>query len=357
MTRARPSRTLPRQSFGCCLALFTWIAAAAAQNIPPTDPRQIADAITQLCMADRSVRVRTETMGRDLLVRSVDANGNLKGEFTITESRRLDVYGGIQEALRRAGANQADGLRACLGSLPMELTARNTQTAAPVESPPLPDTLTQTQAIRQEPPLPNTLTPVRSYFRAADIPPPEVGAYGVIALRGKPTSASRARLFKVCASFTTHLPRAEALPKFVPLKDRMLTIWPLDDPSAPEAKADDCKFAIEHYDLYGGLSAIQDAKRQGAKLDGRGPFLIGWSPASSRGSPDRLVLVVDLSPFESQDSFDSAFLFWQKKIVEDPMLWRSGFSIEGIRLAIRDFVDRYGQDVMKATRLWGIKVR
>src|SRR6266403_3795218 len=71
MTRARPPRTLPRQSFGCCLALFTWIAAAAAQNIPPTDPRQIADAITQLCMADRSVRVRTETMGRDLLVRSV----------------------------------------------------------------------------------------------------------------------------------------------------------------------------------------------------------------------------------------------------------------------------------------------
>ena len=66
--------------------------------------------------------------------------------------------------------------------------------------------------------------------------------------------------------------------------------------------------------------------------------------------PDKLVLVVDLSSFESQDSVDSAFLFWQQKIVQDPMLRRLGFSVEGIRLAIRDFVDRYGQDVMK---IWG----
>jgi hypothetical protein len=137
--------------------------------------------------------------------------------------------------------------------------------------------------------------------------------------------------------------------------DQMLTIWPLDDPSAQRAIADDCKFVIEHYDLYGGFSAIRDAKRQGAKLDGRGPFLIGWSPSNTRGIPDKVVLVVDLSSFESQDSFDNAFLFWQTKIVEDPMLWRSGFSIEGIRLVIRDFVDHYGQDVMKATRIWGIK--
>jgi hypothetical protein len=135
----------------------------------------------------------------------------------------------------------------------------------------------------------------------------------------------------------------------------MLTIWPLENPSAKEALADDCKFVIENYDLYGGISAIQDTQRQGGKLDGRGPFLIGWSPSNSRGIRDKIVLVVDLSSFESQDSFDNAFLFWQKKIVQDPMLWRSGFSVEGLRLAIRDFVDHYGQDVMKATRILGIK--
>ena len=39
-----------------------------------------------------------------------------------------------------------------------------------------------------------TLAPARSYLRAADIPPPSIGAYGVVALRAKPTSANRQRL-------------------------------------------------------------------------------------------------------------------------------------------------------------------
>src|SRR5215471_6932225 len=199
------------------------------------------------------------------------------------------------------------------------------------------------------------LVPVRAYLHASAIPPPQVAAYGVVAFRAKPTAASRDRLVRVCAAYTAHLPRSESLPTSVSITDRMLTVWPLEDPGATEATKDDCKFAVDHYDLYGGISAIQDAQRQGGTLDGRGPFLIGWSPSSSRGVPDKVVLVVDLSSFESQDSFDNAFLFWQKKIVEDPMLWRSGFSIERLRLAIRDFVDHYGQDVMKATKILGIK--
>ena len=199
------------------------------------------------------------------------------------------------------------------------------------------------------------LVPARIYLSAAAIPPPQFGAYGVVAFRSKPTSASRDRLLRVCVAFKAHLPRYEILPRFVPSTDLMLTIWPIDDSSATYAIDDDCNLVIEHYDLYGGISAIQDAERQGVTLDGRGPFLIGWSPSNSRGIPDKVVLVVDLSSFESQDSFDEAFLFWQRKIVQDPSLWRSGFSIEGIRLAIRDFLDHYGQDVMKATKIIGIK--
>ena len=53
----------------------------------------------------------------------------------------------------------------------------------------------------------------------------------------------------------------------------------------------------------------EDAEQQGAKLDGPGPFLIGWSPSNSRGIPDKVVLVVNMSSFESQDSFDNAFFF------------------------------------------------
>jgi hypothetical protein len=131
----------------------------------------------------------------------------------------------------------------------------------------------------------------------------------------------------------------------------MLTVWPLDEPGAPQAKADDCVFAVTHYDLYGGLSAIADAGKQGAKVDGEGPYLIGWSPSNTRGLSDKLVLVVDMSGLDSQDSFNKSFLFWQKKVVENPEMWRYGFSIEKLRLSLRDFADQYGQDILNAVKL------
>jgi hypothetical protein len=66
-----------------------------------------------------------------------------------------------------------------------------------------------------------------------------------------------------------------------------------------------------------------------------------------------LVLVVNMSNFDTQDHFDHAFVFWQKKVVEDPKLWRTGFSLEELRLDIRDFVDTYGDDLLNAINLAG----
>ena len=199
----------------------------------------------------------------------------------------------------------------------------------------------------------SNLHPVRSYLRAGDIPPPTVGAYGVVAFRSRPTPASRARLLGVCNAYRAYLPRQDTLPPSVPVGGQMVTVWPLDQPGAPEAARDDCGFVIDHYDLYGGISAIQDAERQGARLDSNGPFLIGWSPSNARGVRDKVVLVVDLSSFDSQASFDEAFLFWQRKVVQNPELWRSGFAVERVRLAIRDFVDHYGAAILGAVKLFG----
>ncbi|CCE04909.1 exported hypothetical protein [Bradyrhizobium sp. STM 3843] len=197
------------------------------------------------------------------------------------------------------------------------------------------------------------LVPVRAYLRSADIPPPSIGAYGVVAFRARPTPATRSRLLMACTSFVASIPPQALIPSSVAVSDQMLTIWPLDNPAAAEAVRDDCNFAIDHYDLFGGDSAIADAEKQGATFGEDGPFLIGWSPSNTRGVPDKLVLVVDMSRYNSQDSFDHAFLFWKQKIVEDPALWRSGFSVEGIRLAVRDFADGYGDTILKAAvSLW-----
>jgi hypothetical protein len=123
------------------------------------------------------------------------------------------------------------------------------------------------------------LVPVREFLRSADIPPPEFGAYGVMALRAKPTSVTRERLKMACAAFIAYLARQIDIPKSVPLSDQMVTIWPLDAPDAEEAKKDNCDFMLDHYELYGADSAISDAEKQGAEFGNNGPFLIGWSPS------------------------------------------------------------------------------
>jgi hypothetical protein len=207
---------------------------------------------------------------------------------------------------------------------------------------------TAVRANRRAAPSDQELVPVRAYLRSVEIPPASIGAYGIVAFRAKPTTANRSRLLMACAAYVASIPPQKSIPSSVPVSDQMLTIWPLDDPSSPEAAKDDCNFAIDHYDLYGADTAIADAAKQGAKFGADGPFLIGWSPANTRGDADKLVLVVDMSLYNSQDSFDQAFRFWKQKIVEDPSLWRSGFSIEGVRLAIRDFADHYGDTILSA---------
>jgi hypothetical protein len=219
--------------------------------------------------------------------------------------------------------------------------------AAPPPAPP------PTPADSHPPPvgLQNRLVPVRAFLKGSDIPPPNIGAYGVFAFRAKPTSVTRERLKRACASFVTHLARQRDIPNSVPVSDQMLTVWPLEAPDAAEAKKDDCDFMLDHYDLYGADSAIADAKAQGAKFGENGPFLIGWSPSNTRGVAGKLVLVVDMSHQESQDSFDQSFRFWKDKIVENPELWRHGFSLESFRLSLRDFVDHYGETILSAAKL------
>ena len=195
------------------------------------------------------------------------------------------------------------------------------------------------------------LIPVRAYLHAADIPPSGYAAYGVMALRAKPTSATVDRLKLACAAFVAYLAPRREVPKSTPLSDQMLTVWPLDSPEADEAKKDNCDFVLSHYEISGADAAIRDAKKQGATFGEDGPFLIGWSPSNTRGVPDKLVLVVDMSEYDSQDSFNQALRFWKEKIVEDPKLWRSGFSMETFRLSIRDFVDHYGKAILSAAHL------
>lgn len=135
----------------------------------------------------------------------------------------------------------------------------------------------------------------------------------------------------------------------------MITVWPLDNPDDGKVAKDDCDYVVQHYDLNAAQSAIKDAKRQNATFDGEGPYLVGWSPSNSRGVPDRLVLVIDMSNDNDEATIDHHFLFWKTKILEDPSLWRHGFSINDIKVAIRDFANEYGKDLLNSIKLIGEK--
>lgn len=195
------------------------------------------------------------------------------------------------------------------------------------------------------------IVPARLLLRSADIPPPGLGGYGIVAFTALPTSESRDRLNKVCEAYTHSLPRQQSLPRTVALRDQMLTIWPIDDPNASLAQADNCAYLTSHYDLYGGQAAIRDARRQGLNLSGRGPYLIAWSPSQNRGVPDKIVLVYDLSDYSSQASFDTMFAFWQNAIIANPSLWRNGVAAAQKRLIFRDFVDSTSQSFLTALHI------
>lgn len=199
------------------------------------------------------------------------------------------------------------------------------------------------------------LQPVRAYLRARDIPPTGAGAYGIVVLQSRPTAASQPKLMMVCQSFVAHFPTSEGAT--APLKDQMITVWPLDNPDAKEAKQDDCGYVLNHYDLAAAESAVGDAERQQptGNFGGSGPYLVGWSPSKMRGVPDALVLVVDMSSDNTQAEIDHKFDFWKTKIVEDPTLWRNGFAVERFRVAVHNFADRYGQAMLDAIKLIGSK--
>ena len=196
------------------------------------------------------------------------------------------------------------------------------------------------------------LHPARVFMAGSEIPPAGVGAYGVVALKSTPTPADTARLTAACTAFLSHLPPQSDLPATVPLSEQMLTIWPLRPAGQAAAEQGSCPDMLANYQLDAGLSAIADAQTPANHLDGRGPFLIGWSPSNMRGVKDAVVLVVDMSTLDSQASFNDAFLFWQQKIVEDPSLWQHGFSAERVRLSLRDFLDQYGGSIQDAVKIF-----
>jgi hypothetical protein len=111
MKRIRVMRFLGVAFF---LACAWWPILGAAQDAAEID--KIADTMVRLCLGGG----RNEAVsgggsgGADLSLRSLDVNGNVKGEFKISKSSAEGLVNGIDNALSQVAADQADKVRACL---------------------------------------------------------------------------------------------------------------------------------------------------------------------------------------------------------------------------------------------------
>lgn len=192
------------------------------------------------------------------------------------------------------------------------------------------------------------LRPVRALIEPAEMPPRGVAGYGVVAFTTRSLPQSSGRDKSVCEAFKAALIAQDELPSGTPLTEQMVTFWPILNKSTPQALQTDCAHLVENYALRLGLEAIADADKLGESLASRrGPFLIAWAPSESRFKPDAVVLVMDLSSFDSQSSFLEVFQDWRQKIVDNPQLWTRGFDVASLRRTIRDTFDRYGDGLVR----------
>jgi hypothetical protein len=90
------------------------LSLRVAQDAVGTE--KIADTMVRLCLGGgRSEAVSGGgTGGAELSLRSLDVNGNLKGEFKVSKSSAEGLVNGIDNALTQVAADQADKVRACL---------------------------------------------------------------------------------------------------------------------------------------------------------------------------------------------------------------------------------------------------
>ena len=195
-----------------------------------------------------------------------------------------------------------------------------------------------------------TLSASGSFVEPHDYPPYEFGAYGIVAFPETWTISTKQRYLWVCEAFVATLPASSSLSR--PPEQQMVTVWPIDTPtlarqlSGGTTLADriaGCKDAVEHYDLKTALIALQEAgKAKGEVFGGEGPFLLAWSPASSKGKVDALVLVADLSNVPTEDALLERFRRWRQDIELNPDLFRDGWTVDRLRVAIKDWADKWG---------------
>lgn len=198
------------------------------------------------------------------------------------------------------------------------------------------------------PPSSSSINATRIFSGPNNYPPDDFAAYGIVAFPGAAIPQDRDRYIMICEAYVAVVPNA--MDVITPLSEQMVTVWPvssdaLGDELTLESDAP-CDRAVSSYSTQAGGMALRDAMRTGVNIGvDRGPYLLAWSPGQHRGTPDAAVLRVNMSYVDSYAQATDVFRRWVRDIEERPELWNNGWSIDSIRLIIRNWADDIGADI------------
>jgi hypothetical protein len=210
-----------------------------------------------------------------------------------------------------------------------------------------PQTFTE-DVIVVEPAIVSVLTPTRAFLAPHRFPPEGYRGYGLIAFTSRATEADLARHQAICTAFHASMEPTGGVSAGI--EDQFLTGWPVDTEEAAEelnafegTASEACETAIAAYDLETADRVLAVARLSGARLSGRGPFLLAWAPTKTFGFEDAFVLALDLSRVDDYAEAQILMNEWKTDITEDFEILANGFSVERMRVKLRRWADAYGE--------------
>lgn len=184
--------------------------------------------------------------------------------------------------------------------------------------------------------------PVRDVLLSGETARTGYGAYGYLAFTKRPSESDMERYVEVCLAFMRNLePVSRYGPDVSP--SLMPTYWLVASDADFDERLPDCRMWVESYD-YLRAKVIASAV---SALDSDGPLLVAWTKPFETVSPGERALILDLSDFSNQD-LDRAFGIWMDRITRDPEVWHAGFNLVLVKEAFRNFLEKYGDHIVKA---------
>lgn len=184
----------------------------------------------------------------------------------------------------------------------------------------------------------------RLFAGPGQFPPANYAAYGIVAFKSMPDASDEKRFSDICRAYVNAIPAA---PPDFPTASQMVTVWPVASEGVVGRLSsldtvEKCKEATANYNLSLSLDYLRRARFQGEDVAGTGPYMLAWAPTTALDQPDAVVLVADLSDVQNYDQAIQIMIAWVEDIEADPEIWKDGFTVEKLRVAVRRIVDKYG---------------